>query len=1127
MNKIKILGKLRNYILSVELMGFLHDIGKLDERLYKEHTKRYEEDVKSGNVPNTLSDFFSKPLDEIFNKDVPNWLKGVRIEGFQNHDERHPFTNLIEKIISIADNQDSWEDRGAHEERDVGFGEAFIATPFGYEEKLSNYLDERIQILKMNSINNPLSSARMELYKRLSKLIDQLAEQKRFDFKLREKILTLINNFFSLSLAETRRPSNDVKLVDHAYMVGSIAKSILVGCILDEGFREKVEGMNVSEKDRFKLLVVGFDGYGFITKVNRLPDFIGRFEKFDEMRRKVREIVEFEIPVGNLIYWDLNVMCFLIPDLTSIDNGNEIISKLRKRIVSTVISETNGLVVPLVKVCGRGNGEASKYIGPLIENAKKISAENVNFPYYIDQEEVKELPWVKDWEKSWMWKCNDCNENGVSTAEFDKCPNPKCGSNKLKQKPREKCYVCGYAPEYPIPEGDVSTRGERLCKYCYEVRLNGVVRRLAGEEKETANTVWLDQIRDEKPSSRIALIVGKIWPAEKWLSGEYVKETTGTIYGTNPETYRNDNETFWKRNNVELLEYYIKLRDWWKGLTKENFQNKILELDEILRKLGKLIKRKPKVIEDIKFEETSVIDDLFKLKRKLQSIQEDVRLAEEREKYLQRVKYLMNRIYERLAINAEAEKFISELKQYSEDAKIELCKILSKKPASPSRLRRVWKEFEEFSDKSIEIAKEFFEDKKRKQLILKIDKELKERTLGKSELGTVISGKKGIITIDYLDCIKNDEKLNELSEEKIRKLLLGEEIEVEWEDSRKEKYKIENIEFRYFIPIVSIYSTAGEFMLLCPAKYALALITRIKVYFFNRFSKALGKLSLNLGLICFKYKQPLYLVLDAGRRLLKEFENKVLRERDEKKSYEIKRNGDIFIIDELKWNVVPKFDDGSEDWYYCTVKEHTGGYKPMLGINGGKIKVYHNFFDYEYIESAQKRFDIILGKPMLEGGIKTLAEEMGLLLELSKRSHSILKKVGPRPYLLEELGRIIKLWEILNPENGKFTKSLIMKIMHICSDKIEEWKENGLVKDFIKSTVENMRIKLRNEEKEFLIESITDGSFFDTIELFIKLEQELSPFDVILFFVDFQYNKEERIRAEKSLLLQGGSDANP
>ncbi len=1097
MSKIQTLSKFRDYILSVELMGFLHDIGKLDEKLYKEHARRYEEDVKSGDVPSTLSEFFSKSLDEIFNKDVPEWLKGVKIEGFQNHHERRNLTNLIEKIISIADNQDSWEDRGVHEERDVGFDEVFIATPFGYEEKLSDYLNERTLILKMNGTKSPLRSARMELYKRLSELIGQLARQGGFSFELREKLITLINNFFSLSLAETRRPSNDVKLVDHAYMVGSITKSILVGCISDEEFRKRVKEMNVSEKVGFKLLVVGFDGYSFITKVNKLPDFIGRFEKFDEVKRKIREIVEFEIPVGNLIYEDLNVMCFLIPDLTSIDKGNEIISELRKRIFLTVISGTNGLIVPLVEVCGGKNGEASKYIGPLIENAKKIAAENVNFPYRIGQE-ARSLPWVKDWEKGWMWECDECNETGVSSAKLDKCS--KCGSNKLRQKPREKCYVCGYAPEYPIPEGVASIKGERLCKYCYELRLEGVIKRLGKEE-----TVWLDQIRDE--NNMIALIVGKIWPADKWLNGEYIKETTRTIYGADPEIYKNDNKTYWKRNNIELLEYYVKLRNWWKGLTKENFQSRILELDEVLRGLGGLIKGKTKVVEDIKFEETSVIDDLFKLKRELQSTQEGIRSVEEREKFLQRVKYLMDKMHSRLVINAEAENFVSELEQYSEDAKVKLCKILSKKPASPSRLRRVWKEFEEFSEKSVQIAKEFLD--KRKQLILEIDKELKkERVLGKSELGTVISGKKEIVTIDYLDYTRNGKKLDEIPEEEIIKLFSGEEIEVEWEDGSKDAYRIRNVEIREFIPVISVYTTAGEFMFLCPAKYALAIITRIKSLFFNRFDKVLGRLSINFGVIYFKYKQPLYLVLDAGRRLLKEFESEALRRIDEEKSYEIKRNEDIFIIDKLKWNFVPKFDDGSEDWYYCTVREDHNEYRPMLEINGGKIKVHHNFFDYEYLESTQNRFNIVM-------------------LESSKRAHSILGKTGTRPYLLEELGKLIKLWEILNPEKGKFTKSQIMKVMYVCSDKIREWGKNGLIEDFIESTIGNVNVKLGEEEKDFLIKSINDGSFFDAVELFIKLKQELSPFDVISFFIDFQYSKEERKRAEKWLLSQGGLNADP
>jgi len=1034
---LNLLERNRPLIILTEVVGFLHDLGKLDNECYRKHNERIRTEFSKNVIPPIIFTLFrNAKLKEVLHRVVSDEMLIFLSEGknkpevfspiFWHHFDRPQFNprNNFEKLIADADSQDSKEDRGAQEERTLE--KFYIATPFGFEE----LLDENIKD-KLNKFGvKDRTGCRLKFYQEFAEIISRITYEKNGEIKFkgdknswkefRNEFYEIVEKYFPLSLAETRRPSNDINLYDHCYMTGSISKVGIVGFILTEKLRNEFkEAISRSReyKFKFRLLVVGFDGYGFLTKVNRLPDFIGRFEKLERMREKIREIVEFEIPIGNLVYEDLSMMCFLIPDLAYLEDGDEIINEIRKRVTSVIVNDTNGLVVPFIDVYGKENGESSEYIGPLIKNANIDVRKKVTSPYSGDFELINTLPWIKDWENRWM--CFDC-QSLFTVPEDNKCP--KCSSKRIKQ--REKCYVCGYAPEYPIPEGIVSTKGERLCKYCRNLRHEGIKRRLNREE-----TVWLDQIRDE--NNLIALIVGKIWPVEKWLNGDYIKKTTFTVFA-NP---------------------------------KENKKNKLNQVKGILRTKG----RNYKLYEDVR------------------------KIVEHNSEALW---YFNSGIEQLLKENISPDD--SRVEIFIE----ELIKLLSEKSASPSRLRRVWKEFEEFSDKSIEIAKKFFEDKKRKQLILKVDKELKEvRTLGKSELGTVISEKKEIITIDYLDCIKDDKKLDELSEEKIKKLLLKKKIEVEWEDGKKEIYKIEDVKVRYFIPIVPIYRTAGEFMFLCPAKYALAIITRIKAYFFKRFNKALGKLSLNLGLIYFKYKQPLYLVLDAGRRLLKEFESEVLREMDEEKSYEIKRNGDIFIVDELRWNVVPKFDDGSEDWYYCTIRDSTGEYRPILEINNGRIQVHHNFFDYEYLESTQKRFDIIL--------------------ESSKRPHPILKKTGPRPYLLEELGRIIKLWEILNPENGKLTKTKIMKIMHICSNKIEDWEEDGLVKEFIKSTVENSA-KLKNEEKDFLIKSINDGSFFDTIELFIKLEQELSPFDVISFFIDFQYNKEERMMAEKWLLSQGG-----
>lgn len=1030
---LNLLRENRPLIILTEIVGFLHDLGKLDNECFRKHNERirtefqientYKPVIPKDNIPKIIFTLFrSAKLKEVLQGVAADKMLKFLCEGqdepeifspiFWHHFDRPQFNprNNFEKLIANADSQDSNEDRGAQEEKSPE--KFFIATPFGFEELLDDKIKDKLHEFCLKD----RTECRLRFYQEFAEILSKITYEKNGEIKfkddgnlwreLRNEFYEIVEKYFPLSLAETRRPSNDINLFDHCYMTGSISKVGIVGFILSEKLREEFKetiSQGREYKFNFKLLVVGFDGYSFLTKVNRLPDFVGRSEKLNEVRRKIKEIVEFELPIGNLIYEDLGIMCFLIPDLTSLESGNEIIDELRRKIISTVMSETNGLIVPLVEVCGKKDGEACKYIGPLIENAKEVTVERTNPPYSVDLELTRKLPWVEDWKKSWMWKCDDCKESGVSDRKFEKCP--KCTSNKLRQKPREKCYVCGYAPEYPIPEGVVSTKGEKLCRYCYNLRLEGMARRW--NEKET---IWLDQIRDEKPSNRIALIIGKLSPIEKWLSGEYVKETTFTVFA----------------NPVEG-------------------KNKCKKLNQI--------------------------KGILKTKGEIRS-----RLYEE-------VKKVLGHNLEALEyFNSEIEKMLR--KGIINDESIgsfiqKLTNLLIKKPASPSRLRRVWKELESFSDKSIELARKFFEKKKRKQLALEVDKKLKPSTLGKSEIGTIIcKDEKTVLTIDYLDFTKDGKKLDELSEEEIKEWLVGRIIEVEWEDGRKENIQIVDlIGIDCFVPIVPIYATAGEFMFLCPAKHALEITTLIRDEFLKRFEKVLGRLTLNIGVIYFKYKQPLYLVLDAGRRIVKEFGELSFEE----VKLRIRKENDSYVISEVGLSINPRLEDGTDDWYYSTVKmADTGEWMPLLTIQKeAEIKLFPNHFDYEYLESTQNRFNI------------------GLCAD-RRREHRILGEFGPRPYLLENIEELIKLWNMVNPRNGKLTTSQIRKLEYICASKIKEWKlkdknlvDDGKLREFIETSVKNICGKLNRRETEEVAKSILSGMFFDVIELFVTLKSEI------------------------------------
>jgi len=1065
---IELLEESRPLIILTEIIGFLHDLGKLDNECFKDHNERIrsefqidkvkrDDTIPTNKIPHVLVDLANVPLRDLLSKIIPSDIINFLCDGkkeptlfspiFYHHyyEDKPQFRprNRFEELIARADEQDSHEDRGAtedsHEDRRAPRS-FYVATPFGYEEPLDQKTEDVLKELDVRDRRE----ARLKFYQEFSYILKgvlnysnhvSLINDENSWYKFRRGFYEIAGKYFPSSLAETRRPANDIILYDHGYMTGSISKSTIAGITIDEKLRL---GFDTLKRYRFKILVVGFDGYSFLTKVNRLPDFIGRLERFERMKNKIRKIVEFELPIGNAVYEDLYVMCFLLPALSP-NVESEIESELQKRITSAVQEVTNGFMMPIIKICGDKEGKESEYIGPLIENAKKFLEEKISAPYSTSSELIRDLRWVKDWEKIWMWRCNNCRESGVNGEKLEKCR--KCGSNRLGQKLRERCYVCGYAPEYPTPPGMISTRGERLCKYCYELRLEGIIKRgMKGE------VMWLDQIRDERPSNRIALIVGKILPIEAWLNGNYISETTFTVFA-HPGKGEN------KRNKLRRMKGILRAKD---------SKTRLRLYEEVKR----VVEHSPKALE---------------------------------------------------FFNSEMEKL---LRQRVDDERIEsfiqrLTNLLSKKSASPSRLRRVWREFEEFSEESVKIAEKFLENKNlmRKRLILEVDRQLRPNVLGSSEtLGTIICrDEKTIETIDYLDVVveEKDKKLNDLSREEINDWLVGKELKIDWEDGGKEEVRIlKVIEVSYYIPLVPIYRVAGEFMLLCPGKYALEIVSLIRDEFYKRFEKVLGRLTLNIGIIYFKYKLPLYLVLDAGRRLIKEFEKLGFRE----VKFEVVRRDDHYIIPDLRLHVTPRLGDGTEDWYYSAVKVVDGDvYVPLLSITkDAEIKLFLNYFDYEYLESTQNRFNIRLNA-------------------IGKRRHRVLGEFGPRPYKLEDIDVIFKMCSLISPDKKRVTTSEIRKLEYICASKIEEWglknrniKDDYKFKKLVEASVRNICEKLNENEKKELIKSILSGMFFDVVELFLTLKSSSpSPFTKISSILGvFKYTREDRRKAEELLMRE-------
>jgi len=637
----------RALILLVELMGFLHDVGKLSSELYETHYKRWdEEDAKNFPQLNKLfSEKFGELLKNVVSEKILEKVKYCEIKGFQRHHVggRYPPEywpkNWIEEIINLADNKDSAEDRG----KAISKQGEYIASVFGKERKFFEKGLEEIDL------------TRKKFWEEIKGDAFMLTKEKEFFkiFEMHEKLKESLRKFFTVVPASTYRASNDITLFDHSYMTGSIAKSLVAKAILNddiqERFSQQIIRRNASEifKDKnlpkeekeiasktlekiqpldhfddecnLDLLFIHFNSLDFLSQSQNLLDIRGRKELINEIKDGIKNLLEIEFPVGNCVYEDEENLCFLVTPL-----NEEPFNFLKIKIFGDFNEKTKGLLLPVIR-----RKQNLKFYGKaLVELKRKCEDEK----YKI---ELIEPP-------KWREKWND-------------------GENK------DICVLCNKMPQ--------KDDKEKLCGFCHDVRHNKSQKSQPKNENQgdqLRETLWIDEIADE--NGKIALIVGKFEPLDKWLSGDFLK--------------------YQKIKSLEDI----------KEVTKKSY------LPSIEESVEKLIEEYPKRIK----EEKGFVKVLRKNMGEISS-NDDWGTVISYRTYMGEIRERVREIDEEKVKKWE-ENGLS--KNEKEKLKRILIEIVETKPPSPSRLFRIWRELKEFSESG------FIDDEKHyrmgKRLIFKI-----------------------------------------------------------------------------------------------------------------------------------------------------------------------------------------------------------------------------------------------------------------------------------------------------------------------------------------------------------------------------------------------------------------------
>lgn len=322
-----------------------------------------------------------------------------------------------------------------------------------------------------------------------------------------------------------------------------------------------------------------------------------------------------------------------------------------------------------------------------------------------------------------------------------------------------------------------------------------------------------------------------------------------------------------------------------------------------------------------------------------------------------------------------------------------------------------------------------------------------------------------------------------------------------------------------YIPAIQILSEPRTFMALVPADKALNVIEKIKEKYEKEMGKVRNRLPLHLGVVFAHCKTPLRVILDSGRRMLKERGKPELWEvKDTKPApnaikdnhfneccrlelIQVRNNKETGKT--VTWHVPLKMGDGTTDdeWYpYVFIEEDKYGKvpsnrkrvfeapcpwknnEPVLLVHakelekGDKIYFTPSTLDYQWLDTGGRRFEIAY-------------DEKGQRFDIPQR-----------PYLLDEFDKLQEIWNILSHH---LTTTQIHILRNLISSKREEWcieKDDKVFRQFCRDALAMAQWKKkddkypwekRNKDLKEWLETWTDyavkGWINDVIEINMQI----------------------------------------